>query len=200
MSLNTLLKTLKRPATELRGAFRVGSRVYGNARPDSDEDFLAVLADKKARKELAFGDNVNVIVHGPDDFQKALEEHSMLALECHFAPREHRIVEPRPPFSLTLDRRRLEASVRERSTSDFEKGRKRFEDEPGPSRKKIFHALRVLIFARQIAQRGKIVDFGEANPCLVELESLEEVAAVEARFSPQHRALLDELAALCKRK
>lgn len=200
MSLDSMLMVLRRPATDLRGAFRVGSRVYGNARPDSDQDFLAVLADRGARKDLAFGDEVNVIVQGGDDFQRALDEHSMVALECWFAPREHRLIEPRPPFSFSLDRRRLEASARERSRSDFDKGKKRFDDEPGPSRKKIYHALRVAAFACQIARHGKLVDFGQASPWLAELETLETWSDVEARFGPLHRALLDELAGLSRRR
>jgi hypothetical protein len=157
-----VLRVLGRGDGEVAAVFRTGSRVYGTASPASDEDFVAVLARRDARQDLAFGPGVNVVVHGLDTFRDAIADHSVFALECLFLPPEHRLKEPRPPFAFALDRRKLAASAGGRSAADFAKAGKRFADEPAPSKKKLFHALRVPMFALQIARGGRIADYDEA--------------------------------------
>src|SRR4051812_2288537 len=62
--------------------FRSGSRLYGCHDEWSDEDFVAVLAEGK--RDLVRRHDLNIIVQTKDQFQQALREHSMLALECLF--------------------------------------------------------------------------------------------------------------------
>ena len=157
-----VLRVLGRSDGEVAALFRTGSRVYGTASPASDEDFVAVLARRDARQDLAFGAGVNVVVHGLDTFRDAIADHSVFALECLFLAPEHRLEDPRPPFAFTLDRKKLAASAGGRSAADFAKAGKRFADEPAASKKKLFHALRVPMFALQIARAGRIADYGEA--------------------------------------
>lgn len=194
MDLTDLCGTLRLSPGSLRAAFRVGSRVYGSARPGSDEDFLLVLSRPDARQDLLWGEGCNAIIHGLESFQEALDEHSMMAIEAWFAPPPHRLLEPRPPFRFALRRDRLIAAASERARSDLEKARKRFDDEPGPSRKKVFHAVRVAMFARELLDRGKLTGFDQATPLLTELESLDDWPAIERRFEPLLRGLLAGLA------
>ncbi len=158
-----VLAVLRRTDGEVAAVFRTGSRVYGTASETSDEDFVAVLARRDARQDLAFGPGVNVVVHGLDTFRDAIADQSVFALECLFLPPDHRLKEARPPFAFALDRKKLAASAGGRSAADFAKAGKRFAEEPAASKKKLFHALRVPMFALQIARAGRIVDYGEAN-------------------------------------
>ena len=161
--LDQLLAILRVSMTDVRAACRVGSRVYGTAGPNSDEDFVIILSKPGQKQDLAFADGINIVVHGISTFQTALDDQSVFALECHFAPLEHVMVSPRPAFKYTLDRKKLAISATERSLADWQKGQKKFLDEPDASRKKLFHALRVPAFALQVARTGKLTDFTCAN-------------------------------------
>jgi predicted nucleotidyltransferase len=197
MSYQRMLQVLKRPDSAVFAAFRVGSRVYGTASEGSDEDFVAVLGDRKAKQDLAFASGVNVVIHGLATFEQALADHSLFALECLFAPAEHRLKEAKPAFAFKLNKRKLLDSAQGRSDADFAKAKKRFVDERGPSTKKLFHSLRVLMFARQVASKGRIVDFTEAAPLWTEMRNQTETEAgwddFERNYGPRRDALLEEL-------
>ncbi|WP_437965807.1 hypothetical protein WMF04_40220 [Sorangium sp. So ce260] len=202
MSLSTVLRVLGRADGEVHSIFRTGSRVYGTATATSDEDFVAVLARRDARQDLAFSPGINVVVHGLDTFRDALGEHSVFALECLFLPPEHRLKETRPPFALKLDRKKLAASASSRSASDFKKAGARFNEEPEASKKKLFHALRVPLFAVQIAETGALHDYGAANPYWHEIAADERLDWEDYRktYGPLRERLCDRLAALASRR
>jgi hypothetical protein len=175
--------------------------VYGTANARSDEDFVAVLAHPSARRDLVLCKAHDVIVHTRESFAEAVDRHSVLALECLFAPPQHRLKEtrPRPPF--TLDRRKLAESAMGRSRSDFEKAARRFADEPVPSKKKLFHALRVPMFALQLAREGRIVNFGEASSLWQQIEASfdDDWERYRLAYGPLHEQLIAELTVLTKR-
>ena len=197
-----VLRVLRRTDGEVAAIFRSGSRVYGTASPTSDEDFVAVLARRDARQDLAFAPGVNVVIHGLDTFRDAIADHSVFALECLFLPPKHRLKDPRPPFAFKLDRAKLAASAGGRSAADFAKAGKRFAEEPAASRKKLFHALRVPMFALQIARTGRIADYGEASGLWREIAARTDEAwepYLEAYGSLRER-LCRELDALARKR
>lgn len=198
--LPALLALLRVEAPALRAAWRVGSRVYGTAGPTSDEDFVVVLARKGQRQDLAFAPGLNVVLHGPESFAEALAKQSVFALECHFAPAEHTLLAPRQPFAYALDKRRLAASATERSEADWSKARKRFGEEPAASRKRLFHSLRVPLFAAQVARAGRLEDLGAARALHAELARgpLDDFAWYEERFSALRVSLCEDLARLAR--
>ena len=202
MDTTDLLRLLGRSAAEVHALFRCGSRVYGTATATSDEDFVAVLARRDAKQDLVFGDNVNVVVHGLDSFREAIAGQSVFALECLFLPPEHRLLDPRPAFVFKLDRAKLAASATARSTSDFKKAARQLDDEPTASKKKLFHALRVPMFALQIARHGRITDYGQANHHWAAIREHESTDwdDYERLHGPVRDDLLKELAALDSRK
>lgn len=167
--LSTLLGVLGLAESQVYAAYCIGSRVYGTASPNSDEDFVAVLATPGQKQDLAFGPKVNAVIHGIHTFQEALSGQSVFALECYFAPKEYILKPPKPPFSYRLDKKKLALSALNRSSSDWDKGIKRFLDEPHPSKKKLFHALRVPTFALQVLKTGTLGDFSAANDFWMEL-------------------------------
>jgi hypothetical protein len=202
VDLAGVLRVLGKGDGEVAAVFRMGSRVYGTASPTSDEDFVAVLARRDARQDLAFAEGVNVVIHGLDTFQDALADHSVFALECFFLPPEHRLKDPRPPFTFRLDRDKLATSASGRSASDFAKAGKRFAEEPGPSKKKLFHALRVPLFALQVARTGRLHDYAEATGLWREIASRPETewGPYLAEYGPRREQLCAELATLARRR
>ena len=59
-----LLAVLKHPKSAVPAAWRVGSRVYGTASPDSDHDYVVVLSSPAQKQDLLFGEDINVVLHG----------------------------------------------------------------------------------------------------------------------------------------
>lgn len=141
--------------------FRSGSRLYGCHDENSDEDFVAIIDGTKTN-DLVFRPRINVIIQSQQHFKKALEEHSMLALECLFSPASHRL-KPGPVFPFTLDRRALAAKALATSASDYRKAERRWPEEVLASKRKLYHSVRVLMFADQIGRQGRITDYGIAN-------------------------------------
>lgn len=197
MEYADLLRLLRRTDAEIRCACRCGSRVYGTFGPRSDEDFTVVLADRGARQDLLFRDGKNVVIHGIGTFEKALSEQSVFALEALFAPAEHRLKEARPAIPWRLDAAKLAASASARSASDFAKAAKTFEEEPFAAKKKLFHAIRIPMFARQVIAKGRIVDFTEAAPIWREIEAREDLdwEAYARDYAPLRERLTTDLAA-----
>lgn len=196
-----LLAIVKQADGAVRAAFRVGSRVYGTAGPRSDHDYVVVLVNPLQRRDLLFGEGINVTVHGVRSFEAALSDGSVFAFEALFAPGPHRLKEPVPPFKFELDRKKLCESAVARSTSDYEKAKKRFSEESEPSRKKLFHSLRVPLFALELLRTGKIENFGAAGEYFEEIMShpSEDFADYEAAYGPARARMCAELAALAGR-
>ena len=201
MELADVLSALACARNDVLAVTRVGSRVYGTATEASDHDFVAVLAEPDARRDLAFGSRLDVVVHGRETFERALAEQSVFALECHFAPRAHRLVEPARPFVWRRDLAKLRASASARSTAYFDKAIRRFEEDPAAAKKRIFHALRVPTFALEIARRGRLDDLTAVAPLCREIFAHDGGAAEHrAAFGPRRDALLEALAAACSSK
>ncbi len=201
-SLPELAAILRVAVTDVRAAYRVGSRVYGTAGPTSDEDFLFVLSKPGQKQDLAFGENINIVVHGVATFQQALDDQSVFALECFFAPAEHRLVEARPAFTHKLDKRKLTISATEKSNADWQKAARTFLDEPAPARKKLFHSLRVPAFALQLTKTGKLTDYGVANVWFKEIVAGpdDDFSWYEQRFDKLRKDLCVELGQLVRKK
>ena len=142
-------------------AVRVGSQVYGCAGAGSDTDFVAVVTTP-FQNSLLFGHDYNVTLYSPRDFQRALHEQSLYALEALHAPTSHRLIDG-GTWRWTLDSARLRARVKARSEADYAKGLRLMASGPDKARKKIWHSVRCLAFLFQILHRGELDNFGVAN-------------------------------------
>lgn len=202
MDYADVLRLLRRKDAEIHSVCRCGSRVYGTAGPASDEDFTVVLADENARQDLLFREGKNFVLHGTGTFRKALSDQSVFALESLFAPPEHRLKEGRPPLPWKLDRAKLAASASARSDSDFAKAARTFADEPRAAKKKLFHSLRIPMFARQVIAKGRIADFTEAAPLWREIEARSDDGwePYAGAYGPLRERLTAELAAPGKKR
>ncbi len=151
-----VLHVARREDKEVLAAFRVGSQVYGTATPESDRDYVVVLADC-TRDDLARGTGIDVIVRGISSFQDSLRNGNIFSLECVFAPSSHilkRLVEFET-FKVKDDahRERVVFSALEKAQADYSKGIRINDPE------RVYHAFRVLDFAIQIVESGRIYDF-----------------------------------------
>lgn len=188
MVIQDILHILKCSDGDLRSVYRVGSRVYGCATETSDSDYCVIRNVGAGRSDLVFRPGINITVHTVDTYQRALNDHSLFALECFYAP-PSAVLKQGPVFPFKLNLGLLIDKVRQTSESDWRKATKLWEDELEASQKKLYHSIRVLMFARQIALHGRITNFSEAN----EVWSAVRESVDWEEFSPLRAQLLASL-------
>lgn len=142
-----------------------GSCVYGTANSDSDWDIIMVANNSVESTEIRRG-LFNIHVYTPNKFKADLDWHRINNLECIFAPDWARLKETidyRKDFK--LDPSKLRHATSHVSSNSWVKCKKKLTvaDEYYIGIKSLFHAIRIPMFATQIMQHGKIVDFSCAN-------------------------------------
>jgi hypothetical protein len=144
--------------------FPYGSRVYGTASDKSDQDYMAVILDKRnsvqTGEEYRHGDT-NIHIYTRNDWQYQLNQHKIHTLEAYYLPDGI----CRSQFNLKLDIKQLRSALSEKASHSFVKAKKKIEKEKDfyIGWKSLFHSLRILTFGTQIAQMGKIENYGAAN-------------------------------------
>lgn len=181
-SLGDLLGRLALASDDVRCVYLRGSRAVGYAgvRGDgsaSDWDFVIVTAARCAPQSdvhLSHGD-VEAVLYDEATFTRLIEECTIWALECVFAPRScvlREEIDFRAHFARHRERTPrevLHASLR-RSVS-YEAGRqwskaRRYLVQRGDGyagRKRVFIALRFLCYGAEVAATGAIADLGAYN-------------------------------------
>jgi predicted nucleotidyltransferase len=150
---------------KVKNIYVYGSRVYGTATSESDYDMIVVANSMDESREIIHGE-YNIHVHTPDKFIRELRDLDMHNLECIFAPEDAKIMEKvnyaDANFKIGHDHMKYKAM--NQSFSSFHKAKVRMIDgETFMGAKSLFHSLRILMFAKQVIQYGKIMDFTEAN-------------------------------------
>ena len=139
-------------------AVRVGSQVYGTAQSDSDTDFV-VINSIPQKPDLLFGHNYNVTIWSEEKFAHSLQNHSIFAFEVLSTPSIHRLYDQGRYPSFTFNAQTLAQSAISKSQTDWNKGLKILEYEQQKAQKKLWHAMRILMFACQIKEKRLIYDF-----------------------------------------
>lgn len=139
-----------------------GSRIYGTAKNDSDWDFIIVANNSVEEIELNVG-NYNIHVITPDKFKKDLEWHNIRNIECVMAPDWAKLKED-INWNFKIDLVKLRHSISHISSNSWVKAKKKLQaGEYYIGIKSIFHALRIPMFGKQLAEEGKITNWNCAN-------------------------------------
>lgn len=138
--------------------FLYGSVVYKTASKDSDLD-LIVIGNSTEQSKF---DNIDINAYTPLDFQKALDNHEVWALEAFFSIP---IKGSANSFSLNINPQKIRESFSKKASHSWVKAKKKIEkeNEVYKGQKSIFHSLRILDFAIQILKHGKIINYGSSN-------------------------------------
>lgn len=160
---------------KLFSIFSYGSRVYNNYHEDSDYDFIIVRRqlDYKIDTVRTKDNLINCTIYSPQGFQKAIDEHEISVLECLFL-RDDQVVLNNKNWEFKLDLNKLRTSISQKSSNSWVKAKKKLaEDEEYIAQKSLFHSLRMIMFGKQIALHGKIINYEEANFLWDEIQTLE---------------------------
>lgn len=167
-----------------------GSHVYNTNGDQSDYDFIIVgniTSEESIKTE--FGD---LHFYSKPDFINLLSRQEISALECYFLPNEFK----RERFTLEwkLDLGRLRDSCSQKSSNSWVKAKKKLlvENETYIAQKSLFHSLRILNFAIQIATTGKLSNF-DSKPLWNEVNSLPlDWEKWASHFKPIYNSLKSE--------
>jgi predicted nucleotidyltransferase len=161
-----------------RNIYLYGSRIYGTNRVDSDYDIILIGAALVEHKELEAKINdarLNIHIITPDKFKRDLESHNIMNLECFFSPEWAKIQE-KENLKFTLNKKKLAKNIIAQSFNSWQGGKfKLNEGDIYRGLKSVFHSLKMLIFAIQIMENGKIVDFTAANYLYEEINKCDEI-------------------------
>lgn len=176
-----------------------GSRVYGTATDKSDTDFI-IVTKNALLKSGAFRDNaissedytVQGVLYSRGGFQDALNNYEMGALECMFLPDEL-VVMKKWPFRLPdFKSPFLAKKVIQKISNSWHIADRQYADgHLKPSRKGIFHALRILDFALQLKEHGRITDYSSCNDLKLHIDG--DIEFRPSNYIPKRDELMGKL-------
>lgn len=162
---------------KVRNIYVYGSQVYGTAKAGSDYDIVVIsghILTHEEKRATVDGVLLNIHIITPDKFVEDLKRHDIMNLECVFAPDWAKLQE-KLELSKEIVVNRLIKNNLAQSYSSWNGGKMKIRDyNIHKGVKSVFHSLRMLMFAIQIAEHGKIVDFSAGNALYEEMMELDE--------------------------
>lgn len=163
---------------KVRNVYLYGSRIYGTAREGSDYDIIMIaghLLEHEEKRATVNGVLLNIHIITPDKFLADLKMHNIMNLECLFAPDWARLQE-KVVLPVEINIKKLIKNNLAQSYSSWQGGKMKIQKyDFHRGLKSIFHSIRMLMFANQIAEHGKIVDFSVANHLYSEIVDCDEI-------------------------
>ncbi len=163
---------------KVKNVYLYGSRVYGTSRENSDYDIIFIashLLEHEEKRATVNGALLNIHIITPDKFLNDLKIHNIMNLECLFAPAWARLQE-KTVLPIEINIKKLIKNNLAQSYSSWQGGKMKLDKyDIYRAQKSIFHSLKMLMFANQIAEHGKIVDFSEANYLHSEICDCDEI-------------------------
>lgn len=182
-----ICESLKIDYSQVLNIYPYGSKIYGTATENSDEDFVIVYRSSLLPSG-AFRDNaissedkkIQGTCYSRGGFIDAINNYQICALECLFLP-EDKIIQQKMTFKMQkFDKKTLGKKIIETSSASWYHGTLSYKDNNMEyAKKNVFHAIRILMFGRQIKRHGKIVDYTAAN-------QLKKKIAQDENFKPKN--------------
>lgn len=159
MTNETILNKLKESGfnQEVLKIFEYGSKVYGNNDENSDDDFVVILKSDDNIYEQIESPEVDIHIISLPKYQKMLDEHHIMALECYFSDDSLN-----PTGKFKLDKEKLRKEISGKSSNSWVKAKKKMtleEEDSHIGLKSLYHSIRILDFGIQIAETGQIYNW-----------------------------------------
>jgi predicted nucleotidyltransferase len=157
-----VIKRSKIHPIRVKNIYVFGSQVYGTITYESDWDFIMIANTPNTNQEIRSG-NFNIHVMTEEQFLKNLKKHHSSSIEAFLTPKEFRLQED-IKINWKPDISSLRHSFSHISSNSWVKSKKKMKQgDYYIGIKSLFHSLRIPLFGIQIAKKGKIYDFSEAN-------------------------------------
>jgi len=201
MNINQITKLLPEQIRDnILNIYSYGSVVYGTASERSDEDFIIVVEDSCELGDEWFyvGEKIDLHVYSLSRFKVKIAEHCLPFLECLFLPEY--LKQERLEIKCDLNLSLLRKSASTVASNSWVKAKKKIEQgDTYLGLKSLFHSLRILDFAIQLAEWGEIKDYRRMNYIWAELRDLSSPQYLELKKQYQiiYNAKASQLRSLC---
>ena len=190
---------LEKRFSKVLNIYEFGASVY-KYKESKDLDYIVVVDDNTEDKMQMTLDNRDVTVYTKKGFTEQLRRHDISSLECMWLPEHFKELELYD-FSFTLDRSTLRESCSKKASNSWVKAKKKFKVpesyDPYVGKKSLFHSLRILDFAIQIAEKGMIEDYTVSNHYWDFIKSLDSWDALNRTFKAEYNKKKTKLRELC---
>ncbi len=169
---NTNLKS-----DDILNLYWYGSRIYGTYNESSDSDFICVcrFIPQIGNCLNDATEKINIKFYTVHDFQLALDNQEITALECYFLP-DTFISKNIHKFNYNVNLGMLRTSISTITSNSYVKAKKKItilgDYDLNAGLKSLFHSLRILDLGIQIATNEKIVDYSRMNYVLWTLKDM----------------------------
>jgi predicted nucleotidyltransferase len=166
LNVQEISKILEIETELILAVYIYGSRVYGTNNKESDWDYSIVVEDSvKTQNNTIERNSVDFNLYQKSIFIQEIKNHYMPVLENIFAPStlKYEKIDFSEYFELDLASLRVGVSSISSKCFHYSKILWNKEQDFKKSKKNVFHSIRYLLEGIQIAKKGKIVDFTEAN-------------------------------------
>lgn len=173
LQLSNVLKTLSLEDDEVLNVYLVGSRLWGVFSHHSDWDFIIIHAAWKSKPLDQHTHNYDAHILSRKDFMEAIGKHSMQMLVCLWLPKQFVLRETFDPrLNFKLDKSALAHVMQQQKTRDIRMAEKYcLKSEVQRCKKTLIHLFRLLLLAKQIAEKGFIGDYTCANEMAIEMQT-----------------------------
>lgn len=188
--------TLNLDPSKVINIYPYGSKVYGTATENSDDDFVIVfkgsLLPSGAFKDNAISSadyKIQGVCYSRAGFIDALNNYQINALECIFLPTDKIIKNIMPMKLQKLVTKEMASKVITTASASWHFSKMSFKDgDIDYVKKNIYHALRILDFGIQIKEHSRIVDYASSNEIKKRIYEIED-----EEFEPRdwHKTFLD---------
>jgi len=165
---------------KILNVYPYGSKIYGTATDESDDDYIIVyntsLLPSGSFKDNAISSNDRKIqgtCYSKSGFIDAINNYQISVLECISLP-DDKIIQHKLKFGLTkFDKKEMAKKIITTASSSWHFAKLSYKDNHYEScAKNIFHALRILDFGIQTKEYHRIVDYSSMNKIKDKIYSL----------------------------
>lgn len=177
MEAQEICKRLNIDYDKILNIYPYGSRVYSTDDEYSDSDYIIVYKTSFLSSG-AFKDNaitsddgeIQGVCYSRSGFIDAINNYEIGALECVFLP-EEKIIQKKMNFNIKkFDKKEFFKKIITKASSSWHFAiLAKKDDNIEYVKKNIFHALRILDFAIQIKEYGKIINYSSMNKLKIEI-------------------------------
>lgn len=186
---------------EILNIYPYGSRVYGTFDDKSDSDYVIVTKSGMLKsggfKQNAISNKdrtIQGVLYSRSGFIDAINNYEITALECLSLP-ESDVIKKSWDFKVQKwdDKALIKAIISKMSMSWFSADRYSKDDWKELGKKGVFHAFRILMFAKQLKETHIISDFTVANEFKESLKLIDDDDFDVRDFIIQRDKLVEEL-------
>lgn len=167
---------------DILNVYQYGSRVYGINDKDSDSDYIIVTKSGMLKsggfKQNAISNKdrtIQGVLYSRSGFIDAINNYDISALECLSLP-EHNILQKKWDFKVQKwdNKEFVKKIITKMSASWFSADNYAKDGYIDYAKKGVYHAIRILLFAKQLKEHQKITDFSVGNEFKEKIKGLED--------------------------